>query len=382
MQAVFWIAIGIVAYVYFGYPALLFILSRVSRPKPVNQSDIKPPVTLLIAAYNEGKVIGKKLKNSLGLQYPRDLLEIVVAVDGATDETDEIVKGFSGQGIKHFRYDQRRGKSAVLNDTVPRTGGEVIVFSDANATYADDAIIKLVRNFADPEVGCVCGEVKFVNTADSAVSSGEGLYWRYESMIKKKEMELGSVLMGAGTIYAVRKNLYRPVEPYLEDDFVVPLRIASGGSRVVYEPEALAFEKTSTTMRDEFGRKTRIIAQDSRAYLKLKGMLAPFRPRLAWQVFSHKFLRWLVPVFLLIALVASLLLAVSGSLFYAGLLGLQILFYLLAIIGLLLQITGNKTRIFYVPFYFCMVNGAALIGLGRLLFGKKFTTWQPASTTR
>jgi cellulose synthase/poly-beta-1,6-N-acetylglucosamine synthase-like glycosyltransferase len=382
MSVVFWLAISLVAYVYFGYPALLVVLSGLRRPVPGRQADITPAVSLIIAAYNESAVIEEKMRNSLSLDYPQELLEIAVSVDGATDGTGDKVKRFLQHGVKLFNYEHRRGKSDAVNETVPQTGGEIIVFSDANAMYADDAIKKIVRNFAEPEVGCVCGEVTFINTADSAVSSGEGLYWRYESMIKRKEMDLGSTLMGAGTIYAIRRELFQPVEPWLADDFVTPLRIASRGYRVVYEPEARAYEKTSITTRDEFNRKARIIAQDSRAYFKLKGMLSPFRPRLAWQLFSHKFLRWLVPVFLLAALLASLFLAITGSLFYTVLLALQGLFYLMAAAGLIFQVSGSKVKIFYVPFYFCMVNSAALLGLGKLVFGRKLATWSPASTTR
>jgi len=246
--------------------------------------------------------------------------------------------------------------------------------------FKKDAIEKLVRNFSDNEVGCVCGEQAFINTEESSVGGGEGLYWKYELFLKRKEAEIRSVAFTKGDIYAIRKELFDPVDPALADDFVVPLTIAAKGFRVVQEPEAISYEKVSTTARDEFKRKVRIVARDSRAYLKFKGMFHPLKSWLAFQLLSHKLLRWLVPVFLM-GIFASNCFLLNHPLYQLALL-LQVMFYLSACVGLLFQKTGIKSKIFYIPFYFCMVNTGALVGLWRNLSGKQTAIWEKAETTR
>lgn len=321
----------------------------------LKKADIAPIVSIIVPAYNEEKVIGKKIENALALDYPKDKLEITVTSDASTDETNNIVQAYAGREVKLIAWPERKGKTAMLNSLVPTARGEIIVFTDANAMFRKDAIRMLVRNFADKSVGCVCGELYLTNQ-ESHTARGEGFYWWYETFLKRKESETGSVLFTNGAIYAIRKSLFEPLASGWADDFMLPLSIARRGYRSVQEPEAVGFERTSMLAVDEFRRKIRIITRDSSAYFCSKGMLGrPFRPLLAFQLFSHKLLRWLSPLFLAIILVFNLLLLDNTLCCLAFM--VQLCFYSLAILAWFLEKKGVhvESRCLSIPYHFCVV---------------------------
>jgi cellulose synthase/poly-beta-1,6-N-acetylglucosamine synthase-like glycosyltransferase len=372
---VYWGSLALLAYVYIGYPMLLVIAARGLRRKTVERRVDLPRVSLIISAYNEAKVIGKKLRNSLALEYPRERLEILVVSDCSSDQTDEIVRSFGRHGVKLLRMPERSGKTAGLNEAVRHARGEVLVFSDANAEYDRQAIARLVRNFADPEVGAVTGESRYLVEENDASTESENAYWRYELALKKLESALGSLVGGDGAIYAIRKSLYRELDQADLSDFVNPLQIVQQGYRNVYESEAVCYEGGAEDFAAEFRRKVRIVNRAWRATWKMRGLLNPFRYGVfAVQFLSHKVLRWLAPVFMLFLLVANIVIA-QRSTFYAVTLAGQALFYTAALTGWLLSRSGNPIFLMNVPYYFCSVNLASLVGMLQALGGRTYTTW-------
>jgi cellulose synthase/poly-beta-1,6-N-acetylglucosamine synthase-like glycosyltransferase len=235
----------VLSYVFVGYPWALRAIVRVRGPRRVNAAPITPRVTLVISAFNEAAVIRRKIENALELDYPPDLLDVAVISDASHDGTDEIVESFPPDRVSLRRQRERRGKTAGLNNEVPALAGEIIVFSDANAIYRADAIRNLVRNFADPEVGCVTGEARYVEGTGTTADAGEHAYWDYEMGLKRLETAVGSMVGGDGAIYAIRKHLWQPLPESAINDFLNPLQIVAAGWRNVYEPEAVAFEETA-----------------------------------------------------------------------------------------------------------------------------------------
>lgn len=377
IEALFWLLVLIVLYVYFGYPLLLVVLSRL-RPAPlVQKADITPTVSLIIPAYNEEKVIAQKIENALALDYPRDRLEIIVASDGSTDGTNEIVRTFASQDVKLVALDLNQGKSSVQNQAQAEADGDILFFSDANVMLRPNALGKILRNFSDDQVGCVVGKVTYLNQGDTSVTEGEGFYWRYELFLREKESEIGNFAMGSGPIMAIRRTLFQPLDPNVGEDFVLPMWTAVNGFRVIYEPEAISeeilFQSTSASM---FRTKGRVISKDLRGLFLCRAILNPFRhPLCALGLISHKLLRWLVPYFLVALFTLNLLLL--GQPFYNLTLALQVVFYALAILGYLWQKRSKPPRILGIPFSFCLVNGAALLGVARLVLGKKSGQWEP-----
>ncbi|MFH1898226.1 MAG: glycosyltransferase family 2 protein [Candidatus Desantisbacteria bacterium] len=370
MKILFLCSLILICYVYMGYPVLLALLSLVIK-KPMKKGDIYPSITLLIAAYNEEKVIREKVENSLQIDYPKDKLEIVVVSDGSEDKTDEIVKEYKDRGVFLKRFGERMGKMGVLNQAMQEIKSEVVVFSDANTMYQQDVIKKLVRNLADSLVGAVTGDVRLENERVS-FGQGEDAYWQYERWIQKKESEIGSIIGVDGAMYAIRRELYiSPSDNIILDDFVISMNIGVRGHRVVYEPEAIAFEKTSPTWRDEFRRRPRITAGGYQALWQGEGVPSFLDGLLLFEYISHRLLRWLLPFFLIALFVSNCF--VIDSMMLRIFLGCQGVFYLLALIGL---ITGTKTKLFAIPFYFCMVNFGALIGFFRWLTKSQQVMWK------
>lgn len=378
IAVVFWCCTFCIVYVYFGYPLLLLALSKL-RPAPLvdQKADITPPVSLITPAYNEEKVIAHKIENTLALDYPREKLEIVVVSDGSTDGTNEIVRTFADRGVKLVALPPDQGKSNAQNRGVAEAHGEILFFTDANVMLQPDAIRKIVSNFNDDQVGCVVGKVTYLNEGDTSVSEGEGIYWRYELFLRTKESDLGNFAMGSGPIMAIRGNLFKPLDPNVGEDFVLPMQVAMSGYRVVYEPEAISeeilFQKTPVSM---FKSKVRVINKDLRGLFMCRKILNPFRyPLYAWGLISHKLLRWLIPYFLIALVIVNLFLL--DHLLYRLMLSLQMAFYILAIIGYLWQKKGKPPRILGIPFSFCLVNLAALVGVARFVIGKRLGRWKP-----
>ncbi|MGH7491968.1 MAG: glycosyltransferase family 2 protein [bacterium] len=376
MQILFWLCAGLILWVYAGYPLLLYFLNRMRPPRRVRAGEIEPVVTLMVSAYNEAAVIRKKIENSLALDYPRHLLDLLVVSDGSSDDTDQIVREYETQGVRLLRMHERGGKTTGLNAAVPRAYGEIIVFSDANAMYDRRVVRNLVRNFADPQVGCVTGESRYNLEGATDSTQSENLYWRYELALKKMETNAGSLVGGDGAIYAVRKKLYRPMLPSDLSDFVNPMQVTLQGYRNVYEPEAFSYENGADTFAQEFRRKVRIVSRAWRGLGRVAGVLNPFRfGFFTVQVLSHKLLRWLVPIFMIGALIANLFLW-QESVMYGFMAGAQGLFYVLALAGWAQAQRVAIPKIFYVPYYFCLINYASLLGILSYYRGQTFTMWQ------
>jgi cellulose synthase/poly-beta-1,6-N-acetylglucosamine synthase-like glycosyltransferase len=375
-EIVFFASLALIAYTYFGYPLLAFALSRL-RPRPVRRADVTPSVSVIIAAYNEERDIAAKLENTLALDYDRDLLEIVVASDCSSDGTDEIVRRFADRGVRLWRQPVRLGKTAAQNAAVRVASGEVLVFSDATTMYEPDAVRKIVRSFADPTVGGATGHVVYVDRADTAVGRGARSYWGYEQFLKHCESQFGSLVGVHGCLYAVRRSAYRDLAPDMSSDFVVASEIRLQGLRTVYDPEAISLEDTNVRGRDEFRTRVRIIEQTMSALARYRAVLDPFRYGLyAVQMISHKVLRYVVPICLVLAYVANAVLAARSGL-YAVAFGLQSAFYLAAAAGSAAERAGLKLGPLGMPYYFALANGASLVALVKFARGENHVVWEP-----
>lgn len=379
MTVLFWLLLALILYVYAGYPLLLALVRALGGGRPVAFGSLEPPVTLVVSAFNEAAVIGQKLDNCLALDYPRERLQIIVVSDASDDGTDDIVAGYGSRGVALLRMPERGGKTVGLNAAVARAHGDVIVFSDANAMYGRDVIRKLARNFADPSVGAAVGESTYVEPEVESERS-EGLYWRYETAIKRLESAIGSVVGGDGAIYAVRKSLYRPMSADALSDFVNPLQIVEAGHRCVYEPEARSYERAADDFGKEFRRKVRIVNRAWRALFRMRALLDPFRHGFfALELVSHKLLRWLVPVFLAALLAVNTAVLDEGPIYRVAMLG-QTAFYLLALAGYAARRRPRMPAAMSIPYYFCLVNLASALGIVDALRGKTYTTWATART--
>jgi len=379
MRGALWVFTGsfvLCAYVYFGYPALIFVLSRL-RPRPVRRAPVRPGVSLIVPVHNEEAVIEEKLRNSLALDYPRGRLETVVVSDGSTDATEEIVARYQGEGVRLLRL-PRSGKAAALNAGVREARGEILVFTDANSLLETHSVARLVECFADPEVGGVCGNKKYRPARDGdATEGGENLYWRYDKWQKSLESAFGSIFAADGTLYAVRKELYVPIaDPAQADDIAVSARIVLQGRRLLYEPGAVAWEDSPVEGAAEFRRKVRVTNHSVRALLNLGAPLVS-TGFYSVELLSHKLLRHLMPFFLILLLVANAVLAPAHSSFRA-LLVAQTLFYAAAVLGFAARRTRlGRTRLLSVPYYFCLVNAAALLGVLSIVKGRRLGAWTP-----
>lgn len=381
METLFWICFGLIGYAYLGYPLLITIIGSLRRKGVHKSSSFLPTVTYIIPAHNEERVMRRKLENTLDLDYPRELMNILVVSDASTDHTDHIVGEFEDHGVELLRLNQRGGKSKALNVAIPQATGEIVVLCDANVMFDTNAVRHMIRNFADPEVGCVCGRKTYLERSSLATAKGERLYWRLEEYLKQCESLSGSVAGADGAIYAIRKNLYVPFDEDLIDDMLISLNIFAQGYRLVAEPKARAFEHTTTLAKEEYGRKSRIVATAIRTLSRNLRFLNPRKSGLmAWRILSHKVIRWMVPLFL-IGLALSLLgLLTEGRYilfgFAAGLLSI------LALIGGLLQRAGKKSKVLSLPYYFVLVNAAALVGWWRFLTGRTEKAWEKPESSR
>jgi cellulose synthase/poly-beta-1,6-N-acetylglucosamine synthase-like glycosyltransferase len=349
------------------------------RRRQVAAADVTPSVTLIVAAYNEARGIREKLENSLFLDYPRDLLEILVGSDGSDDGTDAIVAEYATRGVK-LRSFPRRGKIHVLHDLVAESRGEILLFSDANTLWERSAVRMLVRSFADPAVGGVCGNQKY-RTEAGADSSGEGesLYWRYDKWLKAMQSATGSIVSADGAIYAIRRELYRkPPSAAVTDDFAISTAVVEAGKRLVFEAEAIGWEYPTGAAADEFGRRVRLMNRGWNGVWLRRRLLDPFRYGFyALLLFSHKVLRRLAPVFLIVLFVSGLVLAPRGP-FWLACATAQAAVYVLGGIGFLLRrAPAGGSRILSTPFYFCLANAAAFVALVEFLRGRRIERWQP-----
>jgi cellulose synthase/poly-beta-1,6-N-acetylglucosamine synthase-like glycosyltransferase len=377
LEILIWTAVAVIVYVFVGYPVLLWTLAR-TRARRVTQADITPTVTLIISAFNEAAVIGRKIDNALALDYPRERLEIMVISDASSDATDEIVSSYADCGVRLVRMAQRGGKTLGLNAGVAQARGELLVFSDANILYRRDALRRLVCSFADPGVGCVTGDSRYEDAPDSAAHRQENTYWGYERFIRTQESRIGSTVGGDGAIFAIRRELYRPLPHDAINDLVLPLRIVLEGHRAVFEPSAVGVEPSAGTFEREFRRKRRIVNRSWRGVMSLPGLLSPRRAGLfAWQVWSHKVLRWLILPFVLVAGSGCVIAYGQGLVYQVGALGFVASLLLAAAGAVLPARVPAIGRLAHTAFYFYLVNVAALVGILSALSGRVDVVWVP-----
>lgn len=376
VEIIFWTAVVAIGYTYAGYPLLLMLISRL-RGKPVLRSESTPTVSVIIAAYNEERDLAAKLENTLALDYPKSKLEIIVTSDCSTDRTDEIVRSFAPRGVKLHRQAERLGKTAAQNAAVEKATGEILLFSDATTHYRPDVLRLLVRSFGDASVGCVTGNVVYAHDADSSVSHGTRSYWNYEFLLKKHESAITSLIGVCGCMYAVRKSAYIPLYHEACSDFLVATTMVRQGLRAVYEPEAVCVEEPNAKANRELAVRVRIITQTLADLWRNRDVLNPFRKGFyAVQLLSHKVMRYLVPLFLIVLLITSGVLAFK-SLFYAVIFIAQIGFYLAAAASAVMVRLGINSRLLALPHYFVITNIACLIALVKLLRGERYIKWEP-----
>lgn len=375
-EVLFWISTGFIVYTYIGYPLLIWLLARLfARRQCIPTLPVAlPRVTLLVAAYNEETDIAKRIENALLLDYPRELLDIVIASDGSTDGTCTIARKYADQGVTLFDYPERHGKPAVLNRSIPRVRGDIVFFSDANTLTNPDALKKLVRWFADPAVGVVCGKLVLVDSETG--KNVDSAYWKYETFLKRNESKLGALLGSNGAIYALRRDYYPDIpDNTIVDDFVIPLRAkVLHQCKIIYETEATAYEVSPSDIGTEFKRRARIGAGDFQAIGLLHELLTP---RFGWTTFAfwnHKILRWICPFLLIMALVTNI--ALLQYPLYAWLFVMQLLFYTLALVGNMLPARPKILRILRLATMFTTMNAALLVGFFRWLLGTQRATWQ------
>jgi cellulose synthase/poly-beta-1,6-N-acetylglucosamine synthase-like glycosyltransferase len=376
IEIILLISILLVFYVYAGYPLVAALLGRV-KSRPVRKATCEPMVTIVIAAFNEEEAIGATIENKLALDYPREKLEILVISDGSTDRTDAIVGSFAERNVRLLRQEPRAGKTSALNMAVPQARGEIIVFSDANSIYAPDALRKLVANFSDPEVGYVTGRMIYANPDGTTIGEGCSAYMRYENWLRETETRLGSVVGVDGGIDAMRKGIYCPMNPDQLPDFVQPLKVVEQGYRVVYEPEALLWESSLKEAGDEYRMRVRVSLRAFWALFDMRKLLTTWRdPLFAWQLWSHKVLRYLCFLFLIVAYAANLALLGKGwgylTLFLA-----QNIAYTLAIAMPFMERLGGGCRLSTFARYFFLLNLAAGHAFLKFVLGKKQVIWTP-----
>lgn len=376
VRSLMWLSFSLIVFTYFGYYFVLLVLSGLRSKNRFYDDAYTPSVSMVVSAYNEMRVIQKKIDNFYKLKYPQKRIELLIGSDGSDDGTERILINNQSSMIRPFIFDTRCGKASVLNRLIDRARGDIIVFSDANSMYAPDAIQKLVQYFTDPKIGGVCGRLELYTTFDNAGSKGEMVYWSYENRLKDMESRIRTVFGANGAIYAIRRSLYErlPEDVVITDDFILPIRIVAKGYDVVYDKDAKAYESTSSDVRGEFIRKVRIGAQNFYALKELIPLLNPFKGFVAFGLWSHKVLRWFAPFFLIFLFFTNL--ALIRIPFYRILLLLQLVFYLSASVGWLFSRMNARSNIFTYVYYFLVVNFAILLGFFKFLFRSQRPTWE------
>jgi hypothetical protein len=368
---VFWMSLALLGYVYVVYP-LLLALMRVISSRPHLKAAIEPTVCLFIAANDEAAVIEAKLNNALGIDYPADRFDIVVASDGSVDGTNEIVRRFAPR-VRLLEFSPRQGKISAINRGLSAVGSDIVVLSDANTFLEPNSVRALVANFADPAVGCASGDVVLVGDR-AALGKSEDLYYLYERWIQHAESDVGSMIGADGALYAVRRHLFvAPAADTILDDMAIPMGVVRSGHRVVFEPGALAHEQGVDTAREEYSRKTRVVAGAIQFLTRRDSDVPLHRPQVVLSVLSHKALRWLSPAFATSVFLASIALA-GTSTEYAAAAAAQGALVLLGIAGCVPPL--RRVRLIGLAHYFCLVQLAAAVGMLQGLTGRQSVLWR------
>ena len=374
-ETLLWIALALLAYIYVGYPALAIVIARL-WPRSIAKAELFPAVTVVIAAYNEEKHIAQKIGNVLDLEYPTERIEVIVASDASNDATDRIVIDFGAPNVRLLRVEGRLGKTACQNAAAQAASGDILLFTDATTLIESHALRAMVANFNDTSVGCVAGRLAYVARRDEATGRGGTSYWNYEIMLRMAESSLGSLIGVSGCLYAMRRDAYRAIAPELISDFVTAMVVREQGLRTVLEPEAVCYEDTLDQPDRELSMRVRVGVRSLVALAAQKRFLNPFRfGAFAWQLWSHKLLRYLSPVFWMIALLANAALAVQGR--YLWLLVLQLALLLSGAIGFTPLREMAHSRLLSKPYYFLLTNLASAVSLFRFLRGERMVTWTP-----
>jgi cellulose synthase/poly-beta-1,6-N-acetylglucosamine synthase-like glycosyltransferase len=384
----FWICFFILFYTYFGYALLLFLFSTLKnwvtkKTSKKNQAGYEPGVCLFITAFNEKDYIKDKVENSFSLDYPKEKVQYLWITDGSDDGTPEILRKYKNLEVHHLP--ERRGKMHAMNRGMQFVKTPIVIFSDTNTRLGENSIRESVAQLSNPKVGCVAGEKRIVDKKeDVAAGAGEGLYWKFESWIKKMDADLNSAVGAVGELFAIRTELFEAVEQdTILDDLIISLRIAQKGFRIAYSPNAFAEETASLNVNEELKRKVRIAAGGIQTIFRLKALLNPFKYGvLSWQYISHKVLRWtLAPVSLFLLLFVNILIVVGNtgftiSDFYFLFLILQLVLYFFAFAGWLFENKKLQFKFLFVPYYFVAVNYAEILGIIRFFKGKQTVNWE------
>lgn len=382
LELIFWICIATVFYSYFGYGIVIYLVVKIKNAlgkKEAFDVSFEPEVTLIVPCFNEADYIEEKIINSTNLDYPKEKLKLIFISDGSSDDTPERIKKYPQ--VLGLHEDKRSGKAAAMNRAMKFVNTPIVVFCDANTTLNKEAIKELVKHYQNEEVGAVTGEKRIISTnKEGASTAGEGIYWKYESLLKKLDSDFYSVVGAAGELMSYRTSLYKELPPdSLLDDLMQSMQIAIDGYRVIYEKNAWAAETASANVKEELKRKIRISAGAWQSMLRLSKAFNPFHNfRLFFAFISHRVLRWtLAPLSLLVLLVLNIFLAPKSNL-YSTILIMQILFYTLALIGWYFENKRIKIKVLFVPYYFFIMNLCMYLGLFRFLKGKQSVSWERA----
>lgn len=389
LKLLFWISLFIIFYSYIGYGILLGALVKVKRAMGLSKmfkgnEDYEPEVTLFVSAFNEKEYLHQKVSNSKNLNYPKSKLHQLWVTDGSDDGTPGLLREYDHLEVHHIP--ERNGKIAAMNRGMHFVKTPIVIFSDANTNLGPESIKEIVRLFRNPKVGCVSGEKRIHSkTADGAAGAGEGLYWKYESQLKKWDAELYSVVGAAGELFAIRTELWQEVErDTLLDDFMISLRVAMSGYTIQYNPNAYAIETASANVKEELKRKIRISAGGIQSVIRLRPLLNIFKyGTLSFQYISHRVLRWtLTPLLLALIIPVNAILAINEGLFSFHIFTLlfwgQLFFYTAALLGWFLENKQIRLKILFVPYYFFIMNLSVFLGFARLMRGKQSVNWERA----
>lgn len=390
LKVIFWVLLFFVFYSYIGYGIVLFVLVRLKRlfckKKEVKENDYEPEVTLFVAAYNEKDYVDAKVQNCFELEYPAEKVKQVWVTDGSNDGTPDLLKKYADRGVEVYHEDARGGKIGAMNRGMQFVKTPIVIFSDGNTMLGKESIRRIVNMFSNPKVGCVSGEKRIFDKEKDSAAGTEGIYWKYESTLKKWDAELYSVVGAAGELFAVRTELFEKVEKdTLLDDFIISLRIAMKGYTIQYDPEAFAIESSSANVKEELKRKIRIAAGGIQSIIRLKSLFNIFKyGTLSFQYVSHRVLRWTVaPISLPIIFLINLAIAIISGMtnfndVYVWLFYAQVIFYLMAMLGWYFENKEIKIKLLFIPYYFFIMNYAVIMGIKRYFKGSQSVNWERA----